>query len=159
MSKLVNHQEIIDSKKTNKERQKIQTNKKRHLLINIYVLLSFKTSSTPGPQTPKPQPSIRFWGNNKNPPAFRPRNSGLGEILRQIIELPNLDFSTAKNRPASLGDLHTDVFFLPRRHGCHVYTPAPPQHPQKKAGLFKTAWKNQETNWCFFVKIPPKGHL
>ena len=29
MSKLVNHQEIIDSKKTNKERQKIQTNKQK----------------------------------------------------------------------------------------------------------------------------------
>ena len=66
MSKLVNHQETIDSKKKNKERQKIQTNKKRHLLINIYVLLLFKTSSTPCPQTPNPNhPSIHFGGTIK----------------------------------------------------------------------------------------------
>lgn len=97
----------------------------------------FRSKPLP-PQVPKPpnpnHPSV-FGGTIKILLHFGPRNSGLGEILRQIIELPNLDFSRAKNRPASLGDLHTDVFFLPRRHGCHVYTPPPPS--KKKAGALK----------------------
>lgn len=65
MSKLVNHQEIIDSKKTNKERQKIQTNKKRHLL-NQYICVAFVQNlfhpRSPNPQTPTIHP---FLGNNK----------------------------------------------------------------------------------------------
>ena len=158
MSKLVNHQEIIDSKKTNKERQKIQTSKKRHLLIHIYVLLSFKTSSTPGPQTPKPQPSIRFWGNNKNPPAFRAEKLGLGRNPSSNHRAPKPRFFKGQKSAGIIGRSTHGCFFpspppwLPRLH-------APTPLKKKGRRLKKAAWKNQETNWCFFVKIPPKGHL
>lgn len=120
MSKLVNHQEIIDSKKTNKEKQKFQTNKNRHLLINMFCFRP-QTSSTPGPQTPTIRP---FWGTIKSSRNFGARSSGLGEILRQIIEFPNLDFQGWKSLIS--WESQRDVYHPP----CHVYT-AP---PQKKNG-------------------------
>lgn len=50
-----------------------------------------------------------------------PRNSGLGEILRQIIELPNLDFQGC----LVVSWESTHGCLPPPVHGCHFYT-APP---------------------------------